>query len=235
MDGKLKESGAAMMVFTVICAKLDPLEAQNKWKAIFRARSIRRKQDRLCPGHLSVEVVELIRDQDAKMIQDVFESVDSKLALSASLLAEGIEVSDFCSSDSFGQYFCKACGVGPFHDLNSVVTHINGRKHREKSSIEPSKPALKDRANSPTAAEMLRQHYDLPALAELNKRWWCSWYKALLTSNSGLLMMSASNLFGYAPPQKVPSLNNRRLWCSFEQKSKNKLLDNRHRGLVMIT
>lgn len=28
----------------------------------------------------------------------------------------------------------------------------------------------KDRANSPTAAEMLRQHYDLPALAELNKR-----------------------------------------------------------------
>ena len=28
----------------------------------------------------------------------------------------------------------------------------------------------KDRANSPIAAEMLRQHYDLPALAELNKR-----------------------------------------------------------------
>lgn len=27
----------------------------------------------------------------------------------------------------------------------------------------------KDRANSPTAAEILRQHYGLPALAELNK------------------------------------------------------------------
>lgn len=26
-----------------------------------------------------------------------------------------------------------------------------------------------DRANSPTPAEMLRQHYGLPALAELNK------------------------------------------------------------------
>lgn len=31
------------------------------------------------------------------------------------LQTAGIEVSDFCSSDSFGQYFCKACGVGPFH------------------------------------------------------------------------------------------------------------------------
>ena len=29
--------------------------------------------------------------------------------------APGIEVSDFCSSESFGLYFCKACGVGPFH------------------------------------------------------------------------------------------------------------------------
>lgn len=96
------------------------------------------------------------------------EPVEAKLALSAELQEEGIEVSDFCSSESFGLYFCKACGVGPFHDLASVEVHVNGRKHREvckkpKPNREAPKACSKRGQVEFTAADILRRHYGLPA------------------------------------------------------------------------
>ncbi|CAK9048139.1 C3H1-type domain-containing protein [Durusdinium trenchii] len=99
------------------------------------------------------------------------EPVEAKLSLSPELQQEGIVVSDFCSSNRFGLYFCSICSVGPFHDLTTVETHVGGRKHKEASKntlsrslgalARTSKPAAKtEDVKWPSAADLLRSAFE---------------------------------------------------------------------------
>ncbi|CAJ1458013.1 unnamed protein product [Effrenium voratum] len=105
------------------------------------------------------------------------ESAESILALSPELRDEGVIVYDFLS-ESYGQYFCEACGVGPFHDLEGVHTHVNGKKHAasrpgERKARSEVSPAILLRARlgmkalprsflrQESPAELLRAHWSL--------------------------------------------------------------------------
>ena len=73
---------------------------------------------------------------------------------------------DFCSSAAgrvgAREYFCKPCGCGPFHDKQSVETHISGRRHVEAAKkwgcppVEPVKPEATDPSDPLAPGPVLR-------------------------------------------------------------------------------
>ena len=105
------------------------------------------------------------------------ETLEEMLLLPENFQNQGIVTHDFCSSAAgrVGQreYFCKLCGCGPFHDKQSVETHIFGRRHAEEAKkwgyppLQPAEAQIaklsqdSEESTSPasaiSAADMLRR------------------------------------------------------------------------------